>query len=238
MTSGWLAFWDKPNSIYVNERHRDVHYRLLAEQIAKSVPSPSARVLDYGSGEALHADRIAAVAGEVLLCDAGPSVRANVAARFAGNPKIRVLAPDDVARLQEQSLDLIVFHSVAQYLEPQQTYALFALFRRLLKPDGILIVGDVIPHKVAIFDDVGGLLRLAAQNGFFGAALVGLLRTALSEYSRLRLQIGITTYSAGDVIARLDAAGFSSRRTGTIVGYNHSRMTFIARPRQAAAAMP
>jgi hypothetical protein len=72
MTSAWLAFWNGSHSIYVNGRHKDVHYRLIAEAIAALVPGRDACVLDYGCGEALHADRVAAVAGEVLLCEAAP----------------------------------------------------------------------------------------------------------------------------------------------------------------------
>ncbi len=55
----WLTFWDSPHSIYVNVRHKDVHYRVIAQAIAALVPSPQARVLDYGCGEALHADIVA-----------------------------------------------------------------------------------------------------------------------------------------------------------------------------------
>ena len=87
--SDWRSFWDGEHSIYVNARHKDVHYREIADQIAAFVPSPSARVLDYGSGDAIHADRVAAVAAEVTLCDAAPSVRAAMAARFASNPRIK-----------------------------------------------------------------------------------------------------------------------------------------------------
>ncbi len=54
----WIAFWDSEHSIYVNARHRDVHYRLIAEHIREHVP-PGATVLDYGCGEALHADIVA-----------------------------------------------------------------------------------------------------------------------------------------------------------------------------------
>ena len=88
MISDWLAFWDKPQSIYVNARHKDVHYRLIAEELAALVPSPTARVLDYGCGEALHVDLVAAAAGEVLLCDGAPSVRNAISLRFPGNAKI------------------------------------------------------------------------------------------------------------------------------------------------------
>jgi hypothetical protein len=93
MITDWLAFWDHPHFIYVNARHKDVHYRLVAKEIAALVPGPDARVLDYGSGEALHADIVAAAAGELLLCEAAPSVRAGLEKRFADNPKIRVVAP-------------------------------------------------------------------------------------------------------------------------------------------------
>src|SRR5262245_65775061 len=99
--SDWRSFWDSEHSIYVNARHKDVHYREIADQIAAFVPSPSARVLDYGSGDAIHADRVAAVAAEVTLCDAAPSVRASMAARFAGNPRIRVIAPEQGAALPD-----------------------------------------------------------------------------------------------------------------------------------------
>src|SRR6201998_4866333 len=67
--SDWRSFWDSAHSIYVNARHKDVHYREIADQIAAFVPGPSARVLDYGSGEAIHADRVAAVARALVLCD-------------------------------------------------------------------------------------------------------------------------------------------------------------------------
>src|SRR5437588_8041399 len=86
----WREFWDGAHSIYVSKRHKDVHYRDVAEQLAAFVPGPNARVLDYGSGEAVHAEIVAAVVRELLLCDSAASVRASIAARFGGNPKIKV----------------------------------------------------------------------------------------------------------------------------------------------------
>src|SRR3954463_13781657 len=103
----WREFWDSAHSIYVSERHKDVHYRDVAEQLAAFVPGANARVLDYGSGEAIHADLVAARARELLLCDAAASVRASIAARFAGNPKIKVIAPEEVGRLPDAWLDLV-----------------------------------------------------------------------------------------------------------------------------------
>ena len=40
----WISFYDfKHSVIYVNARHRDVHYRTIAEDIRGYVPSPAAR---------------------------------------------------------------------------------------------------------------------------------------------------------------------------------------------------
>lgn len=233
MIADWLSFWDRPHSIYVNARHRDVHYRLIAEELADLVPSPQARVLDYGSGEALHADLLAAAAaaGELLLCDGAPNVRAVLAARFAGDAKIRALSPADVERLPDGYVDFIVLHSVAQYLPSEQTHALLALFRRLLKPDGVLLVSDIIPPHVGAADDVAALLRFAAGNGFFFAALAGLARTLFSDYRRLRKRVGLTHYGEAAMIERLEAAGFAAQRAAKNIGHNQARMAFVARPR-------
>ncbi len=230
MTAAWLAFWDTSHPIYVNARHKDVHYRLIAQAIARLVPSPSARVLDYGSGEALHADTVAAAAGELLLCEGAPGVRAGIAARFAANPKIRALAPEEVQRLPDHSIDLIVLHSVAQYLMPEEADALFALFHRLAKKDGVLVVSDVIPPSVPAVTDAVALLRFGAANGFLFAALGGLVRTRLSDYWRLRTRFGLTRYGAAAMIKKLAAAGFTAQRASENIGHNQARMAFVARP--------
>ena len=61
--SDWISFYDfKHSVIYVNARHRDVHYRTIAQDIARLVPSPEARVMDYGCGEATSAELVAQAA--------------------------------------------------------------------------------------------------------------------------------------------------------------------------------
>jgi SAM-dependent methyltransferase len=226
----WRDFWDSAHSIYVSERHKDVHYRDVAEQLAAFMPGADARVLDHGSGEAIHADLVAARSREVLLCDAAVSVRASVAARFAGNPKIKVIAPENVERLPDASLDLIFANSLVQYLTAAELGRLLALWRRLLAPGGMLIVADVIPPHVGAVSDGLALLRYAAAHGFLCAALVGLARTALSRYRRLRSELGIARYSEAEFLAKLSAARFSAERLPKNVEHNQARMTFRAAP--------
>jgi len=225
----WREFWDSAHSIYVSDRHKDVHYRDVAEQLAAFVPRPDARVLDYGSGEAIHAGIVANRAREVLLCDAAASVRAVIAARFVDNPKIKVLAPEEVEHLPDRSLDLIFANSLVQYLTETELDRMLALWRRLLAPGGVLIVADVIPPSVGPLSDGLALIRYAAANGFLGAALLGLTRTALSRYTRLRGELGIARYDEAAFLAKLRIAGFAAERLARNVEHNPARMTFHAR---------
>jgi SAM-dependent methyltransferase len=224
----WIAFWNSEHSIYVNARHRDVHYRRIARDIRAHVPA-GARVLDYGCGEALHADLIAESAHALTLCEAAPLVRAALARRFGAHARIETRSPEDVAALPAGSFDVIVMHSVAQYLTPQELDALLAVFHRLLRIDGLLILGDVIPPHVTAATDAMALLRFAAANGFLGAALVGLVRTLASDYWRLRSKLGLTRYAEISMMEKLAGAGFSARRAAANMGHNPARVTWLAR---------
>jgi SAM-dependent methyltransferase len=225
----WVAYYDSDHSIYVNDRHRDVHYARLAEAFARYVPSAAACVLDYGCGEALHAARLAEAASKLMLAEAGPSVRSRLVERFKDNPRIAVVSADEVAGLPPQSLDMVILHSVSQYLAPQEFDRLAALFHRLLKPGGLLLVGDVLPPDASMISDIWALLRFGWQNGFFGAAAVGLVRTFFSDYRRLRSHIGLTRYTEQEMAARLVASGFVVTRAGENLGHLTTRMTFLAR---------
>jgi SAM-dependent methyltransferase len=227
---GWVAYYDSAHSIYVNAVHREVHYARMAEEIVRYVPSPVASVLDYGCGEALHADRIAAVCAHLALSDAAPSVRAHLIERFKGTPSIAVVSPEKVAAMPAQSLDLVVFHSVSQYLSGEEFDRIATQFHRLLKPEGLFLIGDVVPPDVPAISDALALLRFGAGNGFFLAALAGLVRTVFSDYWQLRTKLGLTRYSEQDMMARLAQLGFAVTRAPRNLGHLRSRMTFLARP--------
>jgi len=226
----WIDFYDfKHSVIYVNARHRDVHYRTIAEDIRKLIPSPSAHVLDYGCGEATSADLVAAACAQLVLVEAAPNVRASLTMRYAGHPKIVVISAEQAAALPKASFDLIVMHSVAQYLGEAELDRLLAIFRTLLKPGGFFVLGDVVPPRFAAPAAALALLRFGAANGFFWAAASGLLRIFVSDYLRLRKTVGLSHYSEAAAIEKLKNAGFRPERAAHNIGHNQQRMTFVAR---------
>jgi SAM-dependent methyltransferase len=216
--------------IYVSERHKMLHYARIAGDIAKLIPSPHAAVLDYGCGEALSADRVAARCGKLYLCDAAPIVRERLRTRFAGEPRIAVLSPEHAENLADACLDLIVANSVIQYLSLDELRAFLGLAREKLKPGGSLILADVIPPEVSPLTDASALLAFAWRGGFLGAAVAGLARTVVSEYRRLRDEIGLAQYDEAEMIDILAEAGFSAERLPQNIGHNQARLAFRARP--------
>lgn len=225
----WLSFWNAPNRIYVNEHHRDVHYRDVAQAIRNLVAAPETVAIDYGCGEATRADIVAAACAQLILSDGAGAVRDKLKARFAGVPNIAVKSPDEVAALPAQSADLIVMNSVAQYLDRATLDALLATFRRLLKRDGRLVVGDVIPPHTSVATEIAALMKLAWRNGFLLAACGGLARTLFSEYRKLRSTLGLAHYTEAEMLAVLAAAGFRAERHFPNIEHNQQRMTFVAR---------
>lgn len=224
----WREYWNQDTPIYVNERHKLLHYRLVANDIIGLIPSPDAVVLDYGCGEALFADRVAAKCARLYLSDAAPLVRGRLEGKFGDTNRITILAPDDVSNLEDGSLDLIVVNSLLQYLSLDELRALLKLWRAKLKGDGRLVIADVIPPDVSPVTDAKALLSFAWQGGFLASALRGLARTAFSEYRKIREELGLSQYSDDEIVDILDDAGFKAERAERNLGHNPARMTFIA----------
>jgi ubiquinone/menaquinone biosynthesis C-methylase UbiE len=225
----WIDYYDSTHTIYASRLHRNLHFQVIAGDIIGYISSPDAVVLDYACGEALSAAQVADACGKLILAEPAPGVRGRLIARFAPNPKIRVRSLDDLRNMKEKSVDLAVMNSVAQYMTPDELDSALAAIRRLLKPGGRLILGDILRPEVGMGRDVLALLRFALTHGFLKDALIGLVSTALSDYRQLRSRVGLQRYGETEMIAKLAAAGFTASRAHLNIGHNPWRMTFVAR---------
>jgi SAM-dependent methyltransferase len=230
--SSWRDFFDGEHSIYVSGRHKLLHARIIARGIIAAIPRSDAVVLDHGCGEALHGEAVAAACGRLYLCESAPVLRAQLTARFINSGHVSIIAPETIEiGIPDDSLDLVTFISVAQYLKREELDAALHLWLQKLKPGGKLVVGDVIPPDVGMVTDTRALLSFAFSGGFLIAALVGLMKTAFSDYRRLRDNLGLSMYSTAQMETVLDKAGFVGIRQIENIGHNTARMTFeAARP--------
>ncbi len=228
----WRDFFNGDHSIYVSERHKLLHARIIARALVSLIPGPDAAVLDHGCGEALHADPVAAACGTLYLCESAPSLRAQLTARFINQRHVRIIAPETAAiGIADESLDLVTAISLVQYLSRDELIELLGLWLEKLKPGGILVIGDVIPPDVGMVTDTKALLSFAWTGGFLFAAVAGLVKTAFSDYRQLREKLGLSMYSAAEMDTMLHKAGFAAVRQRDNIGHNPARMTFVAQKR-------
>lgn len=224
---GWRDYWNSDTPIYVNERHRTVHYDIVARDILALMIGQSPRVLDFGCGEALSADRMATRSGHLYLCDGAPLVRNRLLARFPRN-NVTVLAPEELGKIPPGSLDLVVINSVIQYLTPEELDDVLARLKPLMAPSSRLVVADVIPPSQSPVGDAVALLALARRHGFFVDAVVGLVRTLFSGYLKQRAALGLSRYTEDAIREKLGRSGFSAERRRPNIGHNQGRMMFVA----------
>ena len=224
----WIDYYDSTHTIYVSKLHRDLHFQLIARDIISYIDRPDWVVLDYACGEALSSTLVADACGTLILAEAAPGVRGRLIARFAPDTRIKVRSLQELRNMPEKSVDLAVMNSVTQYMTPDELDQAFQTIRRLLKPSGRLVLGDVLRPNVGMFRDVLALLRFALMHGFFKDALIGLIQTALSDYRQLRKNLGLQRYREAEMIAKLERNGLIGTRVRTNIGHNPWRMTFVA----------
>jgi len=223
----WRDFWNDTHSIYVSERHRQLHYDRIAKDIAALVPVPGAIVLDYGCGQANAADLLSQHCGHLYLFDAAPNVQTKLRRAFSHLKNVTVLNEDEFLALPDESLDMIVCNSVLQYIGADETIRLLEIWHDKLKKGGRLVLGDILPPDLSTLDDVSALLAFAWKGGFLFAALRGLTKTFFSNYRNLREELGLSTYSEDDMLTLLSKHGFCDRRAPHNIGHHQKRMTFI-----------
>jgi SAM-dependent methyltransferase len=223
----WIEYWDGDHPIYVNPRHRLLHYQFLARDLAQLIPDREAIILDFGCGEAEGAGAIALHCRKLYLADAAPNVRANLAQRFADNGRIDVLSPEQVDDLPEASLDLVIVHSVSQYIPKPDLSDLLSKLVDKLRDGGRIVLGDLIPENLSAMADAKALLEFGWKGGFLLASLLGLVRAALSDYRKLRQNLGLTRYDESEILGVLEGLGLTARRLEHNPGHNQARFAVI-----------
>jgi len=230
MSGTWREFWARPNRIYVNDRHLAAHYRAVADALLTAIgDARDLRVLDFGCGDALEAQRVASRCATLYLFDASPVVRERLSARFADAPGIAVLDEAALDALPDGKVDLIFLSSVLQYVDPGEVDGFLVRQARRLAPGGRLVVADIVPPNIGVVHDTASLLRFAAREGFFFAAFTGLVAIFFSGYLRLRQTAKLAKYDDGAILGNLSAAGLDGCRLPRNLGEHPWRRSYEAR---------
>lgn len=221
----WLEYWNGDVSVYVSPRHLQAHYKGLFADIAPLLPKAPFTLLDYGCGDALMAPDIARHGGRVLLYDRAAARRTTLRNRFAAHPGIEIL--DDL-KVVQGTCDLVLMISVIQYVPKADLPTLLRSLKALLKPGGLLVIGDILSPDNSMVGDVSALLRFGMKEGFLLDAMKGLVKTLRSDYRKMRGELGLSSYSISEIVGVLTGAGFQAQPLAKNIGHAHHRRSVTA----------
>jgi SAM-dependent methyltransferase len=215
----WREFWDSNHAIYVNETHKKAHQTAIKQDL-NLLYTPKNVVLDYGCGETPLIENASAL----YLVEGAPLLLQKLQATYGDY----ALAPEALETLPKAHFDRIFMVSVLQYLSPSEFETRLANFHTLLKPQGIFYIGDVIDPATGMVQDALSLLTMGLKEGFFSAAFLGLVKTALSPYRHLRAKLGFTRLCEAELTSLLHKHGFIVERAARNIGPHQHRYTVKA----------
>jgi 2-polyprenyl-3-methyl-5-hydroxy-6-metoxy-1,4-benzoquinol methylase len=226
---GWVNFFSGSHSLYVNEQHFRAHHEMVSQGIIANLPTEKGVVIDYGCGDTINAECVAAHCHTLILVEVSDNLRQRLIERYGNHPVIKIMSPDECWALNPQSVDVVIIHSVLQYLRWEETGQLIGQLRSLIKPQGSILLGDIIPPDRTIVQDIASLLTFAWSKRFFIASLYGLVTTFFSKYRSLRKQYGLTRYSAGDIHQMARKNGLFTRALKRNIGHDQTRNIYQLR---------
>lgn len=224
--SSWSEYWE-------GMEDRQAVFRIEARDYARRVrtllrPQVTMRVLDFGCGFGHTARELAPFVGSISVWDASSRVRQQAAQRLADLPNIDYVdlsASNSVSPVA--SYDLILVHSVVQYMSEAEFREWLTRWSRMLKPGGRLVLSDLIdPEASGLKGEVLTYLGFAARHGFFWNALLAGIRE-VGSYSKARESRPLLTFTPAKLSELATAGNWSVDWLPENLSYRGSRRTAV-----------
>jgi SAM-dependent methyltransferase len=224
---GWRDYWEgiSPDKAFFRHEARDYVERLNAAVGLDNTQN----VLDFGCGFGHVAEFVAPRVASVRIWDSAVSVREAAVHRLRDLANVDLLdlgGPE--APSEMQGLDLILIHSVIQYMSPDELKAQLAVWRDLLAVDGRIVISDVIPPDVDTTKELIGFLRFGLRNGFlFDAILNGLKE--IPRYFGTRKTGSLLCLAPEELRDQAMQAGLDCEVLAQNLSYRQQRFTVVLR---------
>lgn len=225
--AGWASYWEGLSS-----RHRifAAESSEYVDRLLEAVPVPrEARVLDFGCGFGHTAHALAPHVGEIAVWDAASNMRRGARLTLAETPNASYVDLSDPATAAPACWDLILVHSVVQYLSEAELQSWLRHWRRMLVPGGRLIISDVPTPASSGVRELGEMLRFAAGRSM----LLPALRDGIAEAGRYREQratLPLTRLTMATLEGYAAAAGLSARQLPVNLSYRRGRISVVFQP--------
>jgi SAM-dependent methyltransferase len=145
------------------------------------------RVLDYGCGFGFVAEELAPHVRTVALWDGSHSIRRQTRARIAHVQNIRLIdLQGSVPEFMGGSFDVILIHSVIQYMTRSELAERLVTLRGLLAAGGRIIISDIVTRGHGTLREIAEVMRFAARHGILVSTLIDSLKMSANYVGALR----------------------------------------------------
>lgn len=231
--AGWASYWEGLSS-----RHRifSAESAEYVDRLLDAVPVPrEARVLDFGCGFGHTAHALAPHVGEIAVWDAASNMRRGARLTLADTRNATFVDLSDPAAAATGCWDLILVHSVVQYLPEAELQAWLGHWQRMLVPGGRLIISDIPTPASSGVRELGEMLRFASSRSM----LLPALRDGIAEagrYQQQRATLPLTRLTMETLERRAAEAGLSARLLPVNLSYRRGRISVVFQPLAPPAA--
>lgn len=164
------------------------------------------RVLDFGCGQGLVAARLAADVPAIDLWDSSEVGRAQAQAVCKDLPNASVLT-----RLPETATyAFILVSSVTQYMTGSELQDAMLLWKKMLLPNGHVLLTDIIAPPRRVGSEIGALIRFSFRNSLVMHMVLEAIR-GLPGYWRRSQKQPLTHYDSETIQKLAESAGFAIR---------------------------
>lgn len=136
------------------------------------------RILDLGAGSGELVRQMASIGSiEAWVFEPTPSLMAEARENLSNLDRVVFL--DNLDSVESAIFDYVFCLEVFEHLPEQQTITAIRQIHRLLKPDGIAVIG--VPHELFVPAFVKGVFRMSRRYGDFDASPRNILAAVLGR---------------------------------------------------------
>jgi len=227
LQSTWSAYWENIDDTQRVFRIEARDYVARVRRILQ--PTRATTVLDFGCGFGHTARELAPSVGNIALWDASSNVRRHALERVRdlGNATMLDLQQADEAALRNR-FDLILVHSVLQYMSPDEVRSWLARWRGMLSRDGRLVLSDLLVPGAGSFGEIPSYLMFALRHGFFWDAFTAGVRET-AHYWSTRKSAPLTVLPRQVLESWSTEAGLQLQWLDENLSHRRSRATAVLR---------
>ena len=190
-TGSWSDYWERIDDKQYVFRVEASDYVARLRRLIQ--PATAMAVLDFGCGFGYVAAELSGNVRRIALWDASATVRRQASERVRGleNVEFVDLESMDSSQLGER-FDLILAHSVVQYMTPAEILVWLARWRTMLNDRGRIVLSDLILPGAGGLGELLSYLRFAYGRGFFWKAFTDGV-AEIPQYWKARNNLPLTS---------------------------------------------